>query len=409
MPHPRPRSSESPQTDPARRLFPSGVWGWALMGLVPLTSLAAATVSAWLVPPYLILIAGLLFGPALRSYGKARRTVGDPSERENAEGELVDQGEVAAVGSLAEGIEEPSTSAGNGVPPKPRKSRSRKPKPKADPGPVPSVVRVAWVQTGPGQFVRVEEAEPALVGPVLDEPSRPLGTDGESNDWTRTAPEEAGRVPVGEYSLDDGHGSEESGANREGSRVASIEETDSPEVVAWTPGNLGWDEEEDELVRDRRDSPNEAGEGCRFDARVEVSGPSSDPRACREDEFREGYGVGETGSAPSAPTMFPASDILTVNAPVNPIDASDDPPVGSRAFSRDRGGSGRNSRRARRTRNPRRFSATRPRARRRSRHLRRGSRASTARAPPGRGAGRAEGGVPPGFIRGSLAPPDASR
>ncbi len=132
------------------------VWIVGLVALVPATSWAVATVSLWLVPPYLLVIGFVLFAP------------GGPSDEEHEPSILV--GPHAAVGPSSDGLEDPSEddfgsdgessnapdseaagAAGSGKTRKTKRRAKRVPLPQAEPP-----KEATWVQVGPGKFVRVE-------------------------------------------------------------------------------------------------------------------------------------------------------------------------------------------------------------------------------------------------------------
>lgn len=145
------------------------VWPFALAVLMVLTSIAVAhLVTAWLVPPYLALVAWILFpsghqrSDALKPSGQAQtphqvaevssdavRAQADdtdapePSDEPTTEAEsLVDE---------AESTEQVALKNKRG------RARSRKVK-----GSVELPTTATWVQVGPGKFVRVETASPMV-------------------------------------------------------------------------------------------------------------------------------------------------------------------------------------------------------------------------------------------------------
>jgi hypothetical protein len=144
------------------------------------TSWAVASwVSVWLVPPYLILMALLLFPSAGRLHG-------DPAEAESARsnplqpampGEDLDGAESAPDGSASaessEGNSEPGAASS---PTRARRGKGRAKKAK----PVPEPAEATWIEVAPGKFVRVEASETsgqagphAPLGVPVEVPSTP--------------------------------------------------------------------------------------------------------------------------------------------------------------------------------------------------------------------------------------------
>lgn len=155
----------------------SRAWTLALALLVPATSLAVATVSPWLVLPYLVAMAALL-GPALPRradlafVGSAVRTLFDP--RGSAQRTL-QESEPTPVSPEPAIPEEPAEPIEAAPVPEPE-AVATAPKPKRAKGKgrtkaVKSrdVVPVTWVKVGPGKFVRVEGPQ-AAGEPTLDVP-----------------------------------------------------------------------------------------------------------------------------------------------------------------------------------------------------------------------------------------------
>lgn len=154
-----------------RRLVHVRAWAWpvALAVLMALTSIAMALlVTAWLVPPYLALVAWILF-PASTEHSNVHEPAGEPSQPQQAS-EVpcnvvpTQAGDTAA----SEPVLEPSTEAESlvdevestepvGLKNKRARARSRKGK-----GFVEPPANVTWIQVGPGKFVRVEPASPMV-------------------------------------------------------------------------------------------------------------------------------------------------------------------------------------------------------------------------------------------------------
>lgn len=151
--------------------------------LIAATSLAVGSVSAWLVPPYLILMAWLLLAPARPTAAGAEpasveRTAAEPQAATPATGMAGEEPSPTRAKTKAHAAEvgESSPSDPNGpateaasqvatVPeasPKPRRGRGGRGRgKKAAASATPEPVAVKWVRVGPGQFVRVEEPLPA--------------------------------------------------------------------------------------------------------------------------------------------------------------------------------------------------------------------------------------------------------
>src|SRR5262249_50814516 len=134
----------------------------ALLVLIVLTSLAVASVSAWLVLPYLALMALLVFAPSgQRERGKVDESTTELETATRVEEEVVDPApaDLPVADGTTSATEVPSSS------PEPRavktkrgKGRMRKAKVVAEsPG-----ATATWIQTGPGKFVRVESPCPAV-------------------------------------------------------------------------------------------------------------------------------------------------------------------------------------------------------------------------------------------------------
>jgi hypothetical protein len=116
----------------------------------------ASSASIWLVPPYLILMAWLLFphsvgrpSGALDESGPNESDSLPPAKAGEASDALLEN--PALAGSVDDGSE-PATSP---TPPKARKGKGRGKKVK----PVIEPIEATWVQVAPGKFVRVEASE----------------------------------------------------------------------------------------------------------------------------------------------------------------------------------------------------------------------------------------------------------
>jgi hypothetical protein len=222
--HTSPRLTNPPPPAAVVRPFLTW-WNLALAVLVPGTSLAIASVSAWLVVPYLLLIGSLVLSPLGRgqigaqarserqrastepyvSSGRlslARRTDCRDSATE-PEGPLeLDSGEVT--------VAEASSSRS-------RRGRGRaRAKPKPEPLAPTNPSRATWVRVGPGKFVRVETPEipgdstvappdapaaSALPSPHWDEAASPSETEADDASANQaalaeqTVPEYSAQVP----------------------------------------------------------------------------------------------------------------------------------------------------------------------------------------------------------------------
>ncbi|MEO6808013.1 MAG: hypothetical protein ABI353_02745, partial [Isosphaeraceae bacterium] len=148
----------------ARMARPSSrVWSWVLVPLVLTASLAVASVSPWLVPPYLILMVSVLFGPAASRSETARvlavppRPESSPAPSEPLHPEPPEPNDAPKTGSpLADA---PDASTATATKTRKRKSRTRS-KAKEPQGVTPEPPAASWVCVGPGKYVRIEEAEP---------------------------------------------------------------------------------------------------------------------------------------------------------------------------------------------------------------------------------------------------------
>lgn len=134
--------------------MPRGGLAWTLAVLAPLTTLALALITPWLVAPYLLVLGWLVFAPGFTS---SRSLIPDEkgTSRNRSEPEVRPSATIsAAVESLEPAGAAPETIPAPKSATRTRRSagkvRSRANKPAADP------VGVAWVKVGPNQFVRVE-------------------------------------------------------------------------------------------------------------------------------------------------------------------------------------------------------------------------------------------------------------
>jgi hypothetical protein len=153
-------------------------WPLALALAVALTSLALASVSTWLVAPYVALVGLLVFLPHTSAGARpAKRAVAAPSSQSGAvlsatseSSELIRAGGTERTKAAASGtmvVSEPVNRA--------RRGRGRpKVKPKLDAIVAAPPTRATWVRVGPGKFVRVEAPEtvvPSQAEQVIDSPS----------------------------------------------------------------------------------------------------------------------------------------------------------------------------------------------------------------------------------------------
>ena len=279
---------EPNRTGPDRSRPLSGGWGWALVALVPLTSLAAASVSAWLVPPYLILMAGLLLAPVRKARREARGAgAGGESPREHGQtSSQVERSDVAegSAPETAAGSDGAAVAAATGTAvARPRKGRGKgKAKAKAEPGVAPEPVRVNWVRVGPGQFVRVEEAAPAEAGPHSGEapPEGEVAGLGPGPE-TPAAPEDARDGEGGGLALFDRPGEglgrepvgDESAEHAEAASSAEEVAEAAPEVLGWSDPGRAWEDEDDFVEPAPMGCEVDGGAGWAVEAR------GDDPRA----------------------------------------------------------------------------------------------------------------------------------
>lgn len=154
-----------------RRLAHARAWAWpmALAALMVLTSIALASlVTAWLVPPYLVLVAWILF-PLGKERSNAREpaaAISTPHQVKEASSNVV----AAQAGDTAvfEPPPEPSTEAeslveeAESTEPVSLKSKRGRARSRKGKGSVEPPANATWVQVGPGKFVRVESASPMV-------------------------------------------------------------------------------------------------------------------------------------------------------------------------------------------------------------------------------------------------------
>ena len=176
-----PGPSNVPDSSPRARIR---VWLWAgfLGVLIGLTSLALALwASSWLVPPYLLLMALILFPPGRGGdtaglEGPRPRPVPNPEgadDRAKVEGDHQAPAEpvpLAEVSGVPETAPEPGPVAA-----KARRGRGRG-RGKATVAVEPPGANATWVRVGPGKFVRAEIPDPTVEesAPAIEaEPDRP--------------------------------------------------------------------------------------------------------------------------------------------------------------------------------------------------------------------------------------------
>ena len=173
-----PSSISGPPTTPDQRppaRVPAWAWSGALVVLMVLTSLAVASVSVWLVLPYLALMALILFTPPGRrergeDHGARSRRQGPVGGEELADDRAeagVEDGAVdrasADPAAETELVVEPAEATASDSEPravKTRRGKGRMRKAKAvaeSPG-----ATATWIQIGPGKFVRVENPGPPV-------------------------------------------------------------------------------------------------------------------------------------------------------------------------------------------------------------------------------------------------------
>ncbi len=169
-----------------------------LVIVVIATSLAVASVSVWLVPPYLALMAWLLFAPARPRVESgslaAGREVGARVAVEAGVGAIATSSRDATNRSGTTDGASPSaesdsehvateTSDADPASPRPRRGKGRgRGRSKANP-PAPERMSVTWVRVGPGKFVRVETPESAPAEST-DTPSDPVASEVETPEAT---------------------------------------------------------------------------------------------------------------------------------------------------------------------------------------------------------------------------------
>lgn len=144
----------------------------------------AALASIWLVPPYLVLMIVILYAPPGRprdASGRADSAETDapepalPAGRGSASAASPEPGAGGSSAPAAPGADDPSSGAV--PPPASTPSRKRSGKGRARKARPSIPVEAAWVQVGPGKFVRVETPSPASEpGPIL-RPGEPGGAE----------------------------------------------------------------------------------------------------------------------------------------------------------------------------------------------------------------------------------------
>jgi hypothetical protein len=163
---PAAEAAEGPRA-PAGRNSPR-LWTVALLLLVPATCLALARwVSAWLIAPYLLLMAWLLWPsrPALRKDDQESGPgidagAADPADRADPAGEAgAGDGRPVPAPSPSEsgdGAPTPGDAPASPEPSTATKTRRAKTRARAKSRPAVESVAITWVQVGPGKFVRME-------------------------------------------------------------------------------------------------------------------------------------------------------------------------------------------------------------------------------------------------------------
>lgn len=149
-------SSSTPRLDAFRQSARSLLrfWPLVLVLLVPLTCLAVASLSAWYVPFYLLLVGLLVLAPdrSQRAGAQAHATALAGSHlTELAAGGLASNDNEAS--DTAEPAESVIEAAAQGTVTKSRRGRTRA---RAKPKFVPDPSHATWIRVGPGKFVRVE-------------------------------------------------------------------------------------------------------------------------------------------------------------------------------------------------------------------------------------------------------------
>ncbi|MEJ7640175.1 MAG: hypothetical protein WKF75_19970 [Singulisphaera sp.] len=168
------------------------VWTWptVLVVLILLTSLAVASVSAWLVLPYLILMSLILLPTALRR-DAAAADLGSGSGAGVTVAGLDEAGSLVASPPSADPAPSATTAAGSGDDrssahlPGAVKARRGKARGRDRTRSMSELPDVAWVRVGPGKFVRVDPASRAIDGATLapeSEPSPPVATSDEAGE-----------------------------------------------------------------------------------------------------------------------------------------------------------------------------------------------------------------------------------
>jgi hypothetical protein len=186
------------------------------------TSAAVASLSWWLVPPYLALMGVLLYEPTGRRVN-ATNPAGPVSASSGAQAPVDVSDPVDDAGSnVPDPSAEGSAQAGSATATKARRgTRGRSKKARAVPEPAPA----AWVQVAPGKFVRVEPGSPLDgIDPRPDPPERPRDDSGPHD----TPPENALEIARPETSSPDDHPSD----GPRGPEFAEIETHDDSSDIA---------------------------------------------------------------------------------------------------------------------------------------------------------------------------------
>ena len=190
-----PSSISGPLTTPDHRLpahVRTWVWNGALVVLLILTSIAVASVSAWLVAPYLALMAVILFTPPGRREGGGDR--GEESEARSSPGASNANDRPGARNedkAVAHASADPATVAESGIvsaevpspdpdPPAAKarrgKGRGRKAKAVAETPGANATATAIWIQIGPGKFVRAESPGPTVAAASPTSEGEPSGS-----------------------------------------------------------------------------------------------------------------------------------------------------------------------------------------------------------------------------------------
>lgn len=155
------------------------VWSWVLVPLVLAASLAVASISPWLVPPYLVLMAAVLFGPSAAPGAASRvETIPGPPESCPVPSEPLPpeppEPDLASTADMTTSAERSDASTATATKTRKRKSRAKS-RSKDTPADGPDPPTAAWVCVGPGKYVRIEGVEP-------NEPQDPGSTENQPSD-----------------------------------------------------------------------------------------------------------------------------------------------------------------------------------------------------------------------------------